>query len=313
VGVLERGWRWCPGATRRWRVCWVWWRRPLLLGTVVSSVLAAWALGEASRADTEAANARQAQQQAEKEKTQAQEQAAIAQAVNDFVQNDLLRQADSRQQADREFEPDPNVTVRQLVQRASSGIEERFQERPLVAAALRQAIGEAFGGVGEYDKAISHLTVARQLRTAQLGLDHLDTLTTLHHLAVAYRNAGRTDEAIQLHEQVREQRTQQLGSDHPDTLTTLNSLAWVYLDAGPNRRSHQALRAATGATDPEAEPRAPGHTAHPEQARHRVLQSRQEHRGNPALRTGARAAHQEARTRTPRHLAYAGQPSPWRT
>ena len=65
-----------------------------------------------------------------------------------------------------------------------------------------------------------------------LGPDHPDTLTTLNHLATAYRDAGKLPEAIALLERVRDAQIATLGPDHPDTLTTLNNLAVAYQDAG---------------------------------------------------------------------------------
>jgi tetratricopeptide (TPR) repeat protein/tRNA A-37 threonylcarbamoyl transferase component Bud32 len=160
------------------------------------------------------------------------EQAAIATAVKDFLQSDLLRQADSWEQADRHFTPDPHVEVRTLLDRAATGIGERFREKPLVAAAIRQAIGDAYQGVGAYERAIEHLSAAGKLLAAHLGPEHPDTLKTMNNLASAYEKGGRTAEAIPLLEQVRPQLTKKLGPDHPDTLGALNNLACAYRGAG---------------------------------------------------------------------------------
>jgi serine/threonine protein kinase len=167
-----------------------------------------------------------------REKQRAVAEAAVAAAVSDFLQNDLLRQADTRRQEDRRFTPDPEVKVSTLLDRAAAGIGERFQDRPLVAAAIRQAIGDAYLGIGRYEQAVSHLSAAHQLRVAQLGPDHPDTLDTVLRLAQAIRRTGRHAEAIPLFEQVRDHQSQKLGPDDPRTLSAQNQLADVHQAAG---------------------------------------------------------------------------------
>jgi eukaryotic-like serine/threonine-protein kinase len=167
------------------------------------------------------------------------EEAAIARAVNDFLQNDLLRLADSQAQADLSIEADPDVKVRTLLDRAAGEVGKRFAGQPRVEAAVRQAIGDAYRGLGEFDHAITHLTRARDLRIQTLGPGHPDTLVTLNNLALAYRRAGRTSEAIGLFEQVRDRQVAALGQSHSDTLETLNNLADTYRAAG---RTSEAIR-----------------------------------------------------------------------
>ena len=201
-----------------------------LFGVVLGFTLKLQAALTATRGQRDLAEKRE--KEADKQRAAAEQARAEAQAVNDFLQNDLLRQANSYAQADRNFTPDPDMKVRTLLDRAAAGIGARFRHQPLVAAAIHQAVGDAYQGVGKYVSAIRHLTAARELRTTHLGPDHAYTLRTLHSLASAYRDAGRTAEAVRLLEQVREQRTQKLGPDHPDTLATLHALAVAYGDAG---------------------------------------------------------------------------------
>jgi tetratricopeptide (TPR) repeat protein/tRNA A-37 threonylcarbamoyl transferase component Bud32 len=201
-----------------------------LFGVVLGFTLKLSAALKATQEQRDLAERRE--KDADRQRAAAEQERAVAQAVNDFLQFDLLRQANSYEQANRRFTPDPDVKVRTLLDRAAAGIDERFRGQPLVAAAIHQAVGDAYQGVGKYVSAIRHLTAARELRMAHLGPDHGYTLSTLHSLASAYRDAGRTAEAIRLLEQERGQRTQKLGPDHPDTVATLHSLAVAYGDAG---------------------------------------------------------------------------------
>jgi hypothetical protein len=67
--------------------------------------------------------------------------------VNEFLLRDLLRQADSRSQAEAHFTPDPSLTVREALERAAERIGDRFKDHPLQEAAVR-TIGNAFLAVG---------------------------------------------------------------------------------------------------------------------------------------------------------------------
>jgi hypothetical protein len=99
----------------------------------------------------------------------ANEQAAIAKAVNDFLQQDLLEQADIRFQIAAGFTPDQNLTVRQALARAEKQIGIRFKDQPLEEAAVRTSIGMALTGVGEAERSIAQFQRALELRRAKLG------------------------------------------------------------------------------------------------------------------------------------------------
>ncbi|CAE6967208.1 unnamed protein product, partial [Symbiodinium sp. CCMP2456] len=64
---------------------------------------------------------------------------------------------------------------------------------------------------------------ARAGATSRLGLDHPDTLTYEHNLAVLLGN--NSEEAEKLYRHVVEGREKRLGLENPDTLRSLSSLA----------------------------------------------------------------------------------------
>ena len=163
---------------------------------------------------------------------QADEQAAVAKAVNDFLQNDLLRQANSRAQADAQFKADPNLTVREALQRASERIGGRFAHQPLTELAIRLAIGDALRGVGQETQAMPHLLRAMDLSRTVLGAEHLDTLKCMDDLAATYTEVGDLDHALPLLEKALALRKARLGPNHEDTLTTMRNLGAAYKQAG---------------------------------------------------------------------------------
>jgi serine/threonine protein kinase/tetratricopeptide (TPR) repeat protein len=180
----------------------------------------------------QAVRATRAEQSALAERDRADQEAAVAKAVNDFLTNDLLRQADSWAQADRQLESNPDVTVRTLLDRAAKELDGKFRDQPKVEAGVRRAIGQTYWGLAEFTQAGIHFKRAADLYRATLGPDHPDTLATLTTLVWSYQQAGRHAETIALGERVQEQQSRTLGPDHPETLKTQFILASAYSGVG---------------------------------------------------------------------------------
>src|SRR5260370_823962 len=113
-----------------------------------------------------------------------------------------------------EIRGDPNLTVREALDRAAARIGQRFQDQPLVEAAIRTAIGEAYNKLTEYQLAVPHLERAVVLRQAHLDPDHPDTLDSMDSLAVACEWVGRFAKAVALEQHVLKSRQAALGPDH---------------------------------------------------------------------------------------------------
>jgi serine/threonine protein kinase/tetratricopeptide (TPR) repeat protein len=157
--------------------------------------------------------------------TQAERTAA---AVSEFLQNDLLGQADLANQPGEGPGRDPDVKVRTLLDRAAQAIEGEFPEEPLTEAAIRLTIGKAYRALGQYPEGQRQLERSVELYAARLGADHPITLGSKSSLAYLYGAQGRFDLAEPLSEEVVRGRTARLGADHPDTLVSKNNLAQVY-------------------------------------------------------------------------------------
>ena len=210
----------------------------------------------------------------ERDKAVAERDKAIAaesksQAINEFLTQDLLTQAEP---ANNDVED--HVTLLEVLDRAAEKVGQRFADQPELQSALRQTIAITYHGLASWEKAeaqrralldaarkrdpqsseayvaqgdLAHILghrgrfdaeVTKMAETAAEGLartlgpDHPSNLTALDYLAAAYLDAGKLSEAIALFERVRDARIAKLGPDHPDTLTTLNNLALAYRDAG---------------------------------------------------------------------------------
>src|SRR5262249_39811100 len=135
-----------------------------------------------------------------------------AQAINAFLTEDLLGQAD----------PDVNdrskkLTVEELLHRAARKIEgnPKFADRPEVEATLRLTIGETFYRLGNLPEAERHLERAVDLRRQSLGSDDPRTLVTQAHLADFLNlGPGRFTKAEPLARQTWEARARVLGPEH---------------------------------------------------------------------------------------------------
>ncbi len=215
----------------------------LVAGVVVSSSLAVWALREeklARSAEREALEERNRSRVAEAEAKEQRDKALTAEqaakrseedtkAVLEFFQDKVLSAGRPEGQ---EGGLGKNVTLRQAVDAAEPEIATAFADRPLVEASIRDTLGETYRYLGDFRQAIRQHEKALQLREANLGETHEDTLESRNNLALVYRMAGRYDEAIRLHEQTLKQREAALGSEHPYTLLSRSNLALAYWSAG---------------------------------------------------------------------------------
>ena len=129
---------------------------------------------------------------------EARRQTAIAEAVNGFLNNDLL--AAAAPSAARGQGKD--VTMRQALDVAAERIDRasrkgtgRFASEPLVEAAIRIAIGSTYRELGEYAAAEPHLRRAVELRRGALGAEHQETVRAVNQLANLHWRQGRLDEA----------------------------------------------------------------------------------------------------------------------
>jgi serine/threonine protein kinase/tetratricopeptide (TPR) repeat protein len=195
---------------------------------VLGAVASVW---QAIRATAAQHLAQANEQQAVAEKGRADEEAAIARAVNDFLQNDLLGQADISNQ-EQSGARNRAITVRELLDRAARAIDTKFQGQQRTEAAIRLTLGKAYQALGEYPEAQKHLERSRTLRQRLLGGDHPDTLQSLNSLGSLHLARGQYDAAEPIIQQTLEARRAQLGPDHPDTLDSMDNLGVLLIYRG---------------------------------------------------------------------------------
>ncbi|MCI0458203.1 MAG: serine/threonine-protein kinase, partial [Gemmataceae bacterium] len=214
-----------------------------IVGTTWQAVRAFEAQRAAQNAETEAKEERdrarlaetQAKQERDKavsEKQRADEQTVITQAVNDFVRRDLLARVSADKQAQPDVSPDPNITVRTVLDRAAAKIAGRFEQQPLVEAAIRLTIGGAYQELGLSAAAQPHLERALEIRRRVRGEEDPETLIAMNNLGLLYGSQNRYAQAEPLYTKALEIRRRVLGEEHPDTVQSMNNLAMLHRAQG---------------------------------------------------------------------------------
>jgi tetratricopeptide (TPR) repeat protein len=157
------------------------------------------------------------------EKLRADEHAASAAAVSQFLQEVLTQAAPDKNPATRK------VTVEDVLRRAERRLAGRFKGKPVVEASVRQALGEAFLQLADYRAAQVHLEKALELRRQTLGEEDLDTLHSMGILGGLYLyRAGQLGKAEELYTRGLAVSRRVLGEEHHYTLSFLSDLGVLY-------------------------------------------------------------------------------------
>jgi serine/threonine protein kinase len=201
----------------------------LLLGTAAAT----WQAIVATRAKQEALAAAVAEKEAKKT---AEAREAEIKAVLDFVQDKIFAAARPEAQAGGLGH---DVTLRRAIEAALPFVDQSFTDQPLIEARLRMTLGLSFWHLGEAERARQQWQRALDLRKAELGPDHPDTLLSMNNLAISYDKLGRYVEALGLREETLALQKGKLGPDHPDTLRSMHNLASSYHALG---RHAEALK-----------------------------------------------------------------------
>jgi eukaryotic-like serine/threonine-protein kinase len=155
-------------------------------------------------------------------------EADVAEAVNEFLQNDLLAQAGASAQSGANAKPDPDLKVRTVLDRAAARIEGKFAKQPEVEASIRDTIGWTYMDLGIYTEARKELERALELRRRVLGAKDAKTLQSMTRFGWVSLMQGNYAEAEAIDSQAWKVQRNVLGPEHRDSLTTANTLAHIY-------------------------------------------------------------------------------------
>jgi serine/threonine protein kinase len=186
---------------------------------VAATVFSAWQAVRAKRAETAS---RAAEVEATQDRDRADAEKENTQAALHFLLADVLEQADPQ------HEPDRNLKLRTLLDRAADRLVGNAKMPPVVEAAIRETMGRTYWGLGEYDKAEPHLTHSYALYRMHEGDDHPNTLDAAHHLARLHLFQSDFSKAEPLLLHVVDGRRRLLGEEHPETLEAMRNLGLLY-------------------------------------------------------------------------------------
>ncbi len=168
--------------------------------------------------------------------------AETAEALNNFLQNDLLAQASASTQSGQSTTPDPDLKVRTALDRAAERITGKFDKQPQVEAAIRDTIGRTYIDLGLYPEARKQEERALDLHRRVEGTENPKTLQTMSSLGRAAGLQGKYAEAETLLSQTVEIMRRVLGPEHPDSLSAMYNLAAVYNNQGKYAQAEALLR-----------------------------------------------------------------------
>jgi serine/threonine protein kinase/tetratricopeptide (TPR) repeat protein len=155
-------------------------------------------------------------------------EAAVAQAVSDFLRNDLLAQAGASTQSGPKTKPDPDLKVRTALDRAAQRIAGKFDKQPEVEAAIRDTMGQTYMDLGQYPEARTQLERALELRRHTLGAEDQKTLATARNLGNVALRQGKDAEAESILTNTVATQRRVLGAEHAETLASMIRLESVY-------------------------------------------------------------------------------------
>jgi tetratricopeptide (TPR) repeat protein len=191
---------------------------------VTGTLLATWQAVRARRAERAALEAQQ-----------------TAEAVNDFLQNDLLAQASADNQATPNTNPDPDLKVRTALDRAAAKIEGKFSSQHMVEASIRQTIGVTYRDLGLFPQAQQQLEKVVTARSRALGDAHPDTLEAMSVLADVYSSQSKFTQAEPLLLRAAAIAARLWGEKEPQRLSLMTNLGLLYWREGKYAEAESIL------------------------------------------------------------------------
>lgn len=176
-----------------------------------------------------------AEKEAENQKTKAEIAAARATVLSSFFRA-MLESANPNNAKTGE------VSVKQLLDEAAEGAQQRFKGDPLVRAEIMHTLGVTYSALGQWANAEKTLLEAAKVRTEKLGEKHIDTLASQHHLANTLTMLNKSAEATELKRKVLDLRREVLGANHRDTLASMDSLAQSLYYTGDRAEAEKMRR-----------------------------------------------------------------------
>jgi serine/threonine protein kinase len=195
----------------------------MALMLVAGIITTTWQAYRATRAErlalSEKHEAELQRQQAEVARQKADAAADEVRAVNRFLTDDLLASASPEVTRRRD------MTVREALDRAADSVGERFRDRPLTEAAIRNVLVDTYDALGLQEVALRHAQASWDLLRRTRGPDDEQTLEVAAAVGRQFAKLNRHRDAEPLLRDVSARADRVLGLDHPVALSCAAALA----------------------------------------------------------------------------------------
>lgn len=180
---------------------------------------------------------------ARQEKSRAEAGAAIATAINDYLQSTMLDSLMEHRVTNRA------VSSHEELDALAGNVERQFGGQPQVEAAVRFTLGRTYASLGDYAAAGPQIERAVEIRRKELGESHPATLEALGALGFLRFNQGKPAEAERLLREVLNSQRRALGEGDPATIQTLVMLDAVQTPRGAPTLAPELLKAINSLRD----------------------------------------------------------------
>ena len=149
-------------------------------------------------------------------------------AINKFLTQDLLTQAEPANNA-----AEDHVDLLTVLDRAAAKVGERFEGQPEIEDALRRTIAETYHGLASMDKAERQWRAVLESARRRLGPESTQALAALAQIAhiLSHREPGNA-EALQMARMASDGLVRAVGPDHPESNTAREFLAQIEFSVG---------------------------------------------------------------------------------
>jgi tetratricopeptide (TPR) repeat protein len=165
-----------------------------------------------------------------------------ADAVLDFLTHRVLNGATPARVPDAAVR---EQIIHAMIEPAAADVEERFKDKPLIEATVRNAIGVTLEAVGRNDLAAPHLEQASKLLQKALGDDDPSTIIAMIDYAEILRMLGRAKEAEPICKAALDHSRRALGDDSRTTIRAMSIFGAVLLSLGRAAQAATVLQDAS--------------------------------------------------------------------
>jgi serine/threonine-protein kinase len=171
-----------------------------------------------------------------KARDDAQQAASQTGAINDFLVNELLLAPTPAHAMGRK------LAVEDVLDHAAIRIGAALSGQKVVEASVRHTLGSAYMALSRYDEGAAQLRKALELRQAELGANHRDTLKTEGKVAWGLFKQGELDEADNMLKANWEKKRRSLGEEDEDTLSSGLNYASIAMFLGRHDEGEVIIR-----------------------------------------------------------------------